>query len=85
MLEIYIIIFGDVTYKQIVKQVDTMWLSLETATWNLGVYDGAKSYFLSSSESQARCQRLKVAFENLMSEFISCFTKQYYHTVHKFQ
>ena len=63
--------FCYVTYKQIVKQVNTRWLSLETAIRrNLDVYDGAKSYFLSSSESQARFQRLKVAF---MSELYLLF------------
>ena len=74
--------FCDVTYKQI---VNTRWLSLETAIRrNLDVYDGAKGYFLSSSESQARFQRLKVAFENLMSElyllFYQAVLPQFAHT-----
>ena len=47
--------FCDVEYRSIIKQVNTRWLSLETAVnRNLQQYDGLRSYFLSEHASQAR-------------------------------
>ena len=70
--------FCDVKYCQVIKQVSTRWLSLEVAVKrSLQMYPALKSYFLSSSEAQARFKRLKNHFHDPMVEIYL----QFYHAV----
>ena len=70
--------FCDVKYRQVIKQVSTRWLSLEVAVKrSLQMYPALKSYFLSSSEAQARFKRLKNHFHDPMVEIYL----QFYHAV----
>ena len=70
--------FCDVKYRQVIKQVNTRWLSLEVAVKrSLQMYPALKSYFLSNSEAEARFKRLKSHFRDPMVEIYL----QFYHAV----
>lgn len=61
--------FLDVEYRQVIKHVNTRWLSLETAVRrNLDMYPALKSYFRSNTESTPRFKRLKQQFADPMVE-----------------
>ena len=61
--------FCDQQYRSVIKHVSTRWLSLEIAIERcLKQFPSLKSYFLSNSESQARFNRLHVAFDDPMTE-----------------
>lgn len=67
-------VFCDVTYKQILKHVNTRWLSLNTAVNRiLHVYPGVTSYFKSRSESQPRFKRLRRIIEDPLTEVYLSF------------
>ena len=66
--------FLDVEYRQVIKHVNTRWLSLETAVRrNLDMYPALKSYFLSNTESNPRFKRLKQRFADAMVEVYHLF------------
>ncbi len=66
--------FCEVEYRQIVKHVNTRWLSLETAVRrNLDMYPALKSFFLSNSENAPRFKRLKKLFSDPMVEVYHMF------------
>ncbi len=66
--------FCEVEYRQIVKHVNTRWLSLETAVRrNLDMYPALKSFFLSNSENALRFKRLKKLFSDPMVEVYHMF------------
>ena len=66
--------FLDVEYRQVIKYVNTRWLSLETAVRrNLDMYPALKSYFRSNTESNPRFKRLKQQFADPMVEVYHLF------------
>ena len=66
--------FLDVEYRQVIKHVNTHWLSLETVVRrNLDMYPALKSYFLSNTESKPRFKRLKQQFADPMVEVYHLF------------
>ena len=66
--------FLDVEYRQVIKHVNTRWLSLETAVRrNLHMYPALKSYFRSNTESNPRFKRLKQQFADPMVEVYHLF------------
>jgi hypothetical protein len=66
--------FCDVQYRQVIKHVNTRWLSLESAVERvLKQYNPLKSYFLSNDEQQARLKRLKRSFQTPMTEIYLYF------------
>ena len=70
--------FCDVKYRQVIKQVNTRWLSLEVAVKrSLQMYPALKSYFLSNSKAEAQFKRLKGHFCDPMVEIYL----QFYHAV----
>ena len=61
--------FCDTAYREIVKHVNTRWLSLERAVGRvLQQYSALKSYFQSEEDSNPRFQRLKKLFADPMTE-----------------
>ena len=61
--------FCDTTYREIVKHVNTRWLSLERAVGRvLQQYSALKSYFQSEEDSNPRFQRLQKLFVDPMTE-----------------
>ena len=66
--------FLDVEYHQVIKHVNTRWLSLETAVRrNLDMYPALKSYFRSNTESNPRFKHLKQQFADPMVEVYRLF------------
>lgn len=66
--------FCDSNYREVVRYVSVRWLSLERAVYrNLQLYNSLQSYFKSESESQARFNRLVVAFGDPMTEVFLLF------------
>lgn len=66
--------FCDNNYREIVRYVSVRWLSLEQAVHRiLQLYQSLKSYFLSENEPQLRFSRLRVVFENPISEVYLLF------------
>ena len=66
--------FLDVEYRQVIKLVNTRWLSLETAVRrSLDMYPALKSYFRSNTESNPRFKRLKQQFADRMVEVYHLF------------
>ena len=66
--------FCEIDYRQIIKHVNTRWLSLETVVrQNLDMYPALKSYFLSTSESTTQFKRLKKQFRDPMVEVYHLF------------
>ena len=68
--------FCDTEYKQIIKQANTRWLSLEAAVnRNLQIYSGLKSYFESqvTDAREGRFQRFHKHFEKAMTEIYLLF------------
>ena len=66
--------FCDSNYREIVRYVSVRWLSLEQAVHRiLQLYRSLKSYFLSENEPQPRFTRLRVVFENPISEVYLLF------------
>ncbi|KAK6191363.1 hypothetical protein SNE40_003074 [Patella caerulea] len=66
--------FCDTEYKQVIKHVNTRWLSLERAVdRNLDLFEATKSYFKSTKESQARFKRLRNIFQDQMTEVYLLF------------
>ena len=61
--------FCDTTYREIVKHVNTRWISLERAVGRvLQQYSALKSYFQSEEDSNPRFQRLQKLFVDPMTE-----------------
>ena len=61
-------------YRQVIKLVNTRWLSLETAVRrSLDMYPALKSYFRSNTESNPRFKRLKQQFADHMVEVYHLF------------
>ncbi|XP_071501886.1 uncharacterized protein [Diadema antillarum] len=66
--------FCDITYQQAVKHVDTRWLNLETTVSRiLQQYGSLKSYFLSKDDKAPYFGRLRVLFEDPMTEVYLLF------------
>ena len=66
--------FCEVEYRQIIKHVNTRWLSLETAVRrSLDMYPALKSFFLSNSENAPRFKRLKKLLSDPMVEVYHMF------------
>ena len=66
--------FCDQEYRSMIKHISTRWLSLHRAVErSLMQFAALRSYFLSSSESQARFKRLQEAFEDPMTEVYLMF------------
>ena len=66
--------FCDVNYREIVKHVNTRWLSLERAVGRvLQQYDALKSYCISEDDSTPRFQRLCAVFSTPMTEVYLLF------------
>ncbi|CAM4273024.1 unnamed protein product [Leuciscus chuanchicus] len=62
-------VFCDTTYMETLLHVSTRWLSLEqVVTRILRLYAALRSYFGSCNEKQARCVRLRVLFDDPMTE-----------------
>ena len=66
--------FLDVEYRQVIKLVNTRWLSLETAVRrSLDMYPALKSYFRSNTESNPTFKCLKQQFADRMVEVYHLF------------
>jgi len=66
--------FCDSEYRQFIKHINVRWLSLEKAVNRiLQMYSGTKSYYLSEHCSKARFKRLKVYYENDITELYLMF------------
>lgn len=66
--------FLDIEYREVIKHVNTRWLSLETAVRrNFDMYPALKSYYLSNTESNPRFKPLKQQFADPMVEVYHFF------------
>jgi hypothetical protein len=66
--------FCDLEYRNIIKQVNTRWLSLQTAVGRaLQQFPGLRSLFLSETSSDARFKRLNKIFADPMTEIYLMF------------